>query len=269
MAGHDLQIRWTGLLIAIAICAGLLVGAGTGTGRPRHHDDPASKHHAKKRIRVGGSVALNETPVQSGRVAARRGCRRSRFVEIRRASNDALLATATTTNSGSFAAPGGYSGQAYALARSSAHKQGRRKAKIKCLDARSPVISIGVGDLVVTQVAVPGAGTGGNPAYDVTVTNLGPDTAQGIVIAETPKPVPANGQFTLNTTYSAAGCSLAAGTAKCPAGSLAAGKSATRRIAFSCSAPTHFNAKATASSSARDPNASNSTTPNVVSVNCP
>lgn len=260
VAGHDLDMRRSATLIAVALCAGLLVLAATGMARP---------HHAKKRLRVGGAVALNETPVQSGEVAARRGCQRNRYVEIRRASNDALVGTATTRASGAFDAPGGYSGQEYALVKSSAHKQGRKKVKIKCLAARSPMISVGVGDLVVTQVAVPRASTGGNPAYDVTVTNLGPDTAQDIVIAESPTPVPANGHFTLNTTYSASGCSLSAGTVKCTAGALASSKSTTRRIAFTCGMSTvSFNGSATASSSARDPNSANTAAPNLASVHC-
>jgi hypothetical protein len=259
VAGHDLDKRRTATLIAAALCAGLLVLAATGSART---------HDAKKRLRVGGAVALNETPVQSGTVAARRGCQRDRFVEIRRASNDALVGTATTSPSGDFDAPGGYSGQEYALARSSTHKQGRKKTKVKCLQVRSPAISVGVGDLMVTQVAVPG-GTGGNPAYDVTVTNFGPDIAQDIVIAESPNPVPANGHFTLNTTFSATGCSLSAATVNCTAGTLVPGKSATRRIAFTCGMSTaSFNGSATASSTARDPNLPNTAAPNLASVHC-
>jgi hypothetical protein len=259
VAGHDLDTRRTAALIAAALCAGLLVLAATGGARP---------HQAKKRLRVGGAVALNETPVQSGTVAARRGCQRDRFVEIRRASNDALVGTATTTASGAFSAPGGYSGQEYALARSTNHKQGPKKIKIKCLAVRSPVISVGVGDLVVTQVAVPG-GTGGNPAYDVTVTNRGPDVAQDVVITGRPNPVPANGQFTLNATFSATACSLSAATVICTAGTLAPAKSVTRRIAFTCGMSTvRFNGSATASSTARDPDIPNTAAPNLASAAC-
>lgn len=266
MTGNDLDGRRTSILIAVALCCGLLVLAAVGMAR---------QHDNHKRLRVGAVVTLNETPVQSGKIVAAHGCQRNRFVQIRRASNDALVDHATSDASGAFSADGAYSGQAYAVARPSRHKQRggnrkqkRTKRKITCVQTHSPVVSVGVADLGVTQVAVPGADPA-NPAYDVTVTNHGPDAAQGILVAEHPNPTPLGGDFTLNTTSTDADCSLSAATVNCTAGTLTPGTSATVRIAFTCGMDTtEFDARATASSTARDPNPANDTTPNLPSGTC-
>jgi hypothetical protein len=222
--------------------------------------DAGAKKHRKKKKRVPATVVLNQTPVQSGTVAVARRCRRNRYVEIHRASNGALVATANTNATGAFGAAGGYSGSAYAVVK----RAGRKKTK--CLAARSAVVNLGVADLQVAQTAVPSAQTGANAAgYDITIANLGPDTAQDIVLTDTPK----GGGFSLDAGRTSAGCTLAGAVVTCKVGTLTPGQTTSRRIVFTCDPGTmSLLNDASASSSARDPNAANSTSADIASDPC-
>lgn len=252
--------RVAAIALSIALAtAGVLV-LGETTAKPK---SPAGKHkHKRKRVKVSATVTLNETPVQSGTVGAARGCQRHRFVEFHRASNDALVGSATTNDVGGFGAASGYSGQAYALAKSV------RRKKVLCLQVRSPVVSVGLADLRLTKAA---DGTvDGSPRYKLTVTNLGPDTAQEIVLTDIPKTVPANRAFSLDTANSSAGCSLASGVIKCTLPSLTPGQADSRSIVLSCGVPIpdSFLNSAAVASSAVDPNLTNNSVGNVGSDLC-
>jgi uncharacterized repeat protein (TIGR01451 family) len=224
-------------------------------------DDSAAKKRHAKRAKISATITLDQTPVFSGTLAARGRCRRNRYVEIRRASNDALVGGAHSDAGGYFSTAGNFSGLAYA------HVNAGRRSRAKCRAANSSATPVGLADLKLTKAADGTAG--GNPRYAITITNLGPDSAQDLVIKDTPRPVPPTGGFSLDVVNSSPDCRLAADVITCAQGSLGPGKSATQTIVLACGPGTvSLLNSASVSSSARDPSASNNTVSDVPSADC-
>ncbi len=225
-------------------------------------DDTSAKKRHHKRIKVGALISLAGNPAFSGTVVARRRCQRNRYIQIRRASNGVLIGTAESNAAGAFSQPSSFGGHAYAVATS--RPMGRR---VKCRAASSSPTAIGAADLELAKAA---AGTvAGSPRYEITVTNLGPSSAEDIVITDSPRAVPATGDFDLEGAESSPGCSLATGMITCSAGLLGPGKSFTRTIVLSCGAGTvSFFNSASVVSTAPDPAAANNTVSDVPSAPC-
>lgn len=86
-------------------------------------------------------------------------------------------------------------------------------------------------DLVMTKSAPAAAVAGDQVTYTLDIENLGPSDAVNAMVTD---PVPSAG-FTFNTLASSSGCSLAAGTITCNAGTLAAGATGSFTVVFDLS----------------------------------
>ncbi len=102
-------------------------------------------------------------------------------------------------------------------------------------------------DLAVSKTGPASIYWGNAATYSVTVKNLGPDAATGVVVSDT----------ATGGTISGAGCTVAAGTATCSVGNLAVGASATVTLAVATTVPGTISDTATAAGDQTDPNAAN------------
>lgn len=114
-------------------------------------------------------------------------------------------------------------------------------------------VSPGGADLAVSKTAPASAVEGGSLDYSIVVENLGPSTAEGVVLSD---PLPAQTTF-VSVTSSAGTCGQAGGTVTCNLGDLAPGSSLQVTIdAIVGSVGTVANT-VTVTSSTTDPDASN------------
>jgi uncharacterized repeat protein (TIGR01451 family) len=198
---------------------------------------------------------LNDGAPFSGKVSARRPCRDSRKVEVHDASDDDIVARATTGPDGRWMKSKTFTGQAYAkVLRKTISPFGGdidRDNKVKCKADRSPVVSFGgAADLSVDKVFDSFAQAGAH--FTVTISNLGPNDAEGVVLTD----VPQNGTL---VGASGATCSQSGGpgsSVTCQLGEIGSGGNVVIGLTFSgmfCNGSTNT---ATVSSSS-DPSAEN------------
>jgi uncharacterized repeat protein (TIGR01451 family) len=112
-------------------------------------------------------------------------------------------------------------------------------------------------DLQVTKTCKPDdfAPAGSTATCTILVDNLGPNSAQNVVLTDTHV---SNGAFSFGTIETSAGsCSTAGGVVTCNLGTLAAGQRVTITVAVTSSAEVDINDIATVTSSTADPNTSN------------
>ena len=102
-------------------------------------------------------------------------------------------------------------------------------------------------DLAVTKTGPASIYWGNAATYTVTVKNLGPDAATGVVVSDT----------ATGGTISGAGCTVAAGTATCSVGNLAVGASATVTLSVATTVPGTISDTAPAAGDQADPHPAN------------
>ncbi len=127
-------------------------------------------------------------------------------------------------------------------------------------------------DMVIQKTGTLTAVRGTNVVYTLTVTNLGPATATGVVITD---PIPANLTYTSYTASSGVTCSATTTQVQCQTGTLTINQSATITLTFlsqtvtSCTQTVTTTNTASVSTSTTDPNSTNNQSQATTTLTCP
>lgn len=252
-----------GLLLVAAAAGAVAVSPFTGARVPT--------------VKAPDRLTLKGPPAFSGKLKTPSDprCRVRRRINVLEANTGQQITHTRTDEDGAWSIPSNFLGRAYAIVKRLREKKKPQRPNSR---ARRPkdcpaLISftanfpgptdIGIlpptADLAITKVA---AGNDGSAVqYNVTVTNLGLDTAAGVIVSDDPA-----------TTFVATGSDPRCGpdggmVFTCAIGTLAAGAQTTLFVKTACPGTTTTNS-ASVSASTVDPNLNNNSVSNV-SETCP